>query len=86
LVVGTSFLFYTTLKEIGDELMDCIYLVSGDCRAHPISSGITGTLAFYKPSEEEQKEFCKSSTGFSTCPRLRVYHEYLRASGSVKTS
>ena len=66
--------------------MDCIYLVSEDCRAHPIPRGIAGTVTFYKPNEEEQKEFCKSLTGFPTCPRLKLYHEYLRAMGSVKTS
>ena len=69
--------------------MDCIYFVNDVCRAQPFtvtrSGGTTG--GFYKPTEEEQKKFCKNGgdvgipDDFTYCKRYRAYVDYLKAKG-----
>lgn len=54
--------------------MQCIYLESDTCRAQPLPR-----IAWYKPSESEMKEFCKTAK-FVQCPRLAMYERFLERS------
>jgi len=59
--------------------MDCGYFVNGDCTVPPF--GAHGH--YYKPTEEEKKQFCKSEK-FNTCPRFTAYQNHLKAVGLQK--
>ena len=59
--------------------MDCIYFLKDECWAQPFVSGEKG--GYYEPTEEEQKEYCKSRANFQYCPRFKAYHDHLKAIG-----
>ena len=51
--------------------MQCIYLDEDTCMAQP-----SARKAFYKPSESEIKELCKTDK-FSECIRIHMYERFL---------
>ena len=75
------FILYSEV-ELGDDLVDCIYLFKDECRAQPIVDKKEG---YYKPTEEDQKNFCRNTRLMRTCPRAGLYHEHLRAIGLEKS-
>ena len=86
--MAKSFVLYNVL-EVEGELVDCIYYVNGMCRAQPFTvvEGRGTRGGFYKPTEEEQKKYCKNGgdvgipDDFIHCIRYRAYLDYLRAKG-----
>jgi hypothetical protein len=78
-----SFVLYTVL-EVEGELVDCIYFANNECRAQPVVRGVSGVGDFYKPTAEEQKDFCKERSNFRACARLLAYQTHLRALGLEK--
>jgi len=72
--------------------MDCVYLLEGHCTAQ--STAKIGRqiedAGYYKPTEQEQRMFCKNGGGigipddFTYCRRYRAYLDYLRAKGLEK--
>jgi hypothetical protein len=66
--------------QLGENQVDCIYFVSGVCMATPTSVGGD----YYKPTEQDQKDWCKNIAKFKTCPRFTGYQEHLRAVGLQK--
>jgi len=77
LTTENSFILYSEV-DIGDDLVDCIYLVKDECRAQPF---VAGDRAYYKPTEDEKKGICKEAGQFRMCPRLQAYQAHLRAMG-----
>lgn len=61
--------------------MDCIYFDQGECRAVPY---LPKYKEYYKPTEEEQKKYCKDLRNFRACPRLQAYQTHLKAIGLEK--
>ncbi len=56
--------------------MDCIYLIcKGECYCHTVLVRPNEPIAFYKPTEEELKEFCKNSANFRNCPRFEAFQD-----------
>jgi hypothetical protein len=53
--------------------MQCIYYNGKNCLALPATSGL-----HFEPSEIDRKDYCVSGS-FESCPRLRVFEDYLRA-------
>jgi hypothetical protein len=56
--------------------MDCIYLSRNDCLAQPASAL---KREHYKPTDEDQKLFCKNGSEFKACPRFTAYQEHVRS-------
>jgi hypothetical protein len=85
--VTKSFVLYTIL-EVEGNLVNCVYLINGQCWAQPFATHMHGgpAIELYKPTEDEQKRFCTNTgrEGFRICPRAGLYHEYLRAKGLEK--
>ncbi|MCJ7456095.1 hypothetical protein MUP07_05035 [Candidatus Bathyarchaeota archaeon] len=75
-----SFILYSRV-EVGEDLVDCVYLFKDGCRAQPILDKEAG---YYKPTEEDQKIFCRNQRRMRTCPRLQTYEIYLKAIGLEK--
>ena len=77
-----SFILYSEV-EVGDDLVNCIYLFKDECRAQPILGKEEG---YYKPTEEDQNHFCRNTRpgGFRMCPRAGLYREHLKAMGLEK--
>jgi hypothetical protein len=67
--------------------VDCIYLNEDECRAQPYVAKRIGRpedMTFYKPNEEDQKEYRKDKVNFKACPRFKAYQDDLRARGLEK--
>jgi len=78
-----SFILYSVI-DVGDNPVDCVYLDKDDCRAVPY---LPKYKEYYKPTEEEQKEFCKNPDNprnFLACSRLQAYQNHLKAIGVEK--
>jgi hypothetical protein len=75
-----SFILYSRV-EVGEDLVDCVYLFKDGCRAQPILDKEAG---YYKPTEEDKTRFCSNPRLMRTCPRAGLYHEHLRAIGLEK--
>jgi hypothetical protein len=73
-----SFILYSEV-ELGDDLVDCIYLFKDECRAQPIVDKKEG---YYKPTGEDKAHFCSmKAMDFRSCPRFQAYQDHLRAIG-----
>jgi hypothetical protein len=72
-----SYIFYTELIMSG-EPMECIYLLREACHAQPF---ITHEADFYKPTQDERKEYCLDLSRFNACPRLLQYQIFLANTG-----
>jgi hypothetical protein len=64
--------------------MDCIYLNCdhrgiGYCHAQPIRKG--EAVVWYKPTDEELKNYCRNSEKFGSCPRYMAFEDYLESIG-----
>ena len=70
------YLIHTDVFVTG-EPMQCIYLSYDQCMAEPLRKA--GRSA-YKPTVEEQDEFCKTSE-FKKCPRFTAYQDHLEKAG-----
>jgi hypothetical protein len=81
--VTKSFVLYTIL-EVEGELVDCIYFANNECRAQPVVRGVSAVGESYKPTEADQKDFCKNSAEFQGCPRFVAYQNHLKAIGLEK--
>jgi hypothetical protein len=73
--------FYSESKNSGMIIMDCIYLncIRTECRCHAIPMRPNETVVFYKPTEEEMKQFCKSSSNFGICPRFKAFKDTFKS-------
>jgi hypothetical protein len=82
--LAKSFVLCNMIEVEGD-LVNCVYLVDGECRAQPFTKmhGSRGSTGFYKPTEEEQKNYCQAYT-FNTCPRFKAYQDHLKFAGLQK--
>ena len=78
-----SFILYSELLT-GDHLVGCIYFASNECRAQPFVQVAQGERDYYKPTEQDQKEHCRSGGSFRRCPRLLAYQDHLKAIGLEK--
>ena len=78
-----SFVLYTIL-EVEGKLVDCIYFANSECRAQPVVHGVSAPGEFYKPNEQDQKEYCKNGANFQYCPRFIAYQAHLKAIGLEK--
>jgi hypothetical protein len=67
--------------DVGGDMVDCIYLVKDECRAQPF---VDVTKVYYKPTEQEKKDYCRSGSPQRNCPRFVGYQEHLKAIGLVK--
>jgi hypothetical protein len=77
-----SFVLYNVI-EVEGELVDCIYFIDDECRAQ-INTDKDGKC--YKPTEEEQKKYCKNlgPDDFTYCTRYRAYQSHLEKIGLKK--
>lgn len=78
-----TYILYNEI-EVEGELVDCIYLNEDECRAQPyVAKRIARPedRTFYKPNEEDKKEFCHQRVEFRSCPRYQAYQSHLRAMG-----
>ncbi len=84
-----SFVSYI-IPHVEEELVDCNYFMKGKCWAQPFATHTkmesyqaAGAEDFesYSPTEEDQKQYCKNTVNFRTCPRLQAYRDYLKAVG-----
>jgi hypothetical protein len=76
-MAGRSFILYSEV-DVGENPVECVYLMSGECRAQPVLSKETG---YYKPTEEDRKTFCTNRYHMRECPRLQSYEVHLKALG-----
>ena len=67
--------------EVGDGLVDCVYLFKDECRAQPI---LDKGVGYYKPTEEDRRIYCTNHRRMRGCPRLQSYETYLKAKGLEK--
>jgi hypothetical protein len=78
-----TYILYNEI-EVEGELVDCIYLDDGNCRAQPHVANYAGERAnYYRPNEEERKHYC-GSLDFTNCPRYKAYQSHLSAIGLKK--
>ena len=82
-MTGNSFILYSELLT-SDELVNCIYFASNECRAQPFVQVTQGQRDYYKPTEEEQKDYCGERASFRNCSRLVAYQDHLKAIGLEK--
>ena len=84
-MMKNSFILYSEVV-IEDNPVDCIYFINGQCWAQPFATRThTGPdIEFYKPTDEDQKNYCKEIRNFQTCPRFLAYQGHLRAMGLKK--
>ena len=83
-MMKNSFILYSELLT-GDDFLGCIYFASNQCRAQPFVQVAQGEkLELYKPTEQDQKEHCRSGASFRRCPRLLAYQDHLKATGLEK--
>ena len=75
-----SFILYSEV-DVEGELLECVYLVSDECRAQPLTSKIEGEIPYYKPSQEDLKIYCKDARNFRACPKYIGYQDDLKARG-----
>lgn len=82
-----TYIIYNEIS-VESELVDCIYLNGGECRAQPFIAKMPGRMGeelnFFKPIEDDQNRYCKKTEGFQFCPRFKAYQEHLRAIGFQK--
>ena len=84
LTTENSFILYSELLT-GDDVVDCIYFASNQCRAQPsVQIGRGGDRDYYRPTEEEQTRYCKTESKFNTCLRFQAYQDDLKARGLEK--
>lgn len=69
-----SYIFYSE-RLMSGEPVDCVYLLKGSCRAQPF---FFNESDYYKPTEDEKKEFCLNLGRFRQCPRLMAYQAHLQ--------
>jgi hypothetical protein len=74
----SSFVVYAEV-DLEDNPVDCIYLVKGECRAQPFVD--TVTREYYRPTDQEQRDYCRSTINVRTCARLQTYQDHLKAKG-----
>jgi hypothetical protein len=81
-----SYVRYTIL-HVEDELMNCIYFVQDHCTAQPhaVANANFPSAGYYKPTDDERKEFCNNAGIADTCPRFKQYKLYLGMTGLDKT-
>jgi hypothetical protein len=72
-VTENSFILYSEV-DLEDNPVDCIYLVKDECRAQPF---VGPDKEYYKPTSEDQKDFCKNRENVKACPRLQSYRRHL---------
>lgn len=80
-MTGRSFILYSRV-EVGEDPVDCVYLFKDGCRAQPILDKEAG---YYKPTEEDQRMYCRNHRQMRTCPRLQTYEIHLKAIGLEKS-
>ncbi|MCX6660093.1 MAG: hypothetical protein NTX81_06920 [Candidatus Bathyarchaeota archaeon] len=69
--------------DVRGALVNCIYFVIDECRAQPFTERTERGLNYYKPDEEDRKNYCKTHD-FKRCPRYVAYNEHIRALGLKK--
>jgi hypothetical protein len=73
--MAKSYLLYVEI-EAEDNQMDCIYFSGSECLAQPHS---IAKRPHYKPTDEDQKLYCKNGNEFKACPRFTAYQEHVKS-------
>ncbi len=74
--MNKAFILYSEIYA-GDNPLECVYFYEGSCLVRPIA---IPDMKFYKPNEEDQKNYCKTSD-FDKCPRFSAFQAHLKAIG-----
>jgi hypothetical protein len=78
-----SFILYSEVLSC-DWPVNCPYFASGECRAQPFVRKVKDAYDYYRPTEEDQREFCNTKDRYMGCPRRLVYSEHLRLIGLME--
>jgi hypothetical protein len=81
--LGKSFVLYTQVDS-EESFVNCIYFILDVCRSQPHIPLYDKVDQFYKPTPQDQTEFCKNGKEFAGCPRFTAYQNHLKAAGLAK--